>query len=428
MNGNGFEYGSFQQKQKPRRAGRILGTISILLCIAFVFGVAGYAIADAKYSRELAKQEGQSQPPSGENPGGAAPKGNFSLESSAVTSVATASSSVTEIAYKNLDAVVLVTAMVPSGYGYDYSFGFGGFPFGDGRQRYSESLGTGFFISADGYIVTNNHVVDGADSVTVTLNSGDTLDAIVVGTDAKTDIAVLKVEGSNFTYSVFGDSSTLRIGEPCIAIGNPLGTLTGTVTTGVISALERTINVDGQEMTLLQHDAAINEGNSGGPLYNMKGEVVGINNAKTAALGVEGLGFAIPVNSVKSVIEDLINVGYVTGRPYIGISVQEITEAQARYYNVVAGVGVVGVTSGSPAERAGLKYGDIITAANGKQTLTLDALNDVKESLKVGDVMELTVWRDGKTLTIRVTLAEDVPATAKPTSFSSGGAVSSPDA
>lgn len=421
---NDFEYDSYRQ-EKPRKAGKVLGTISILLCLAFVFGVAGYAISDARHSRELAAQSGQAGLPSGNSSPEktSPPRGNFSFNNSPATSVASSNSSVSEIAYKNLDSVVLVTAMVPNPYGYDYGFGgFGGFPFGDGRQRYSESLGTGFFISADGYIVTNNHVVEDADSVSVTLNSGDTLDAIVVGTDPKTDIAVLKVEGSNFTYSVLGDSSTLMIGEPCVAIGNPLGTLTGTVTTGVISALERTINVDGQEMTLLQHDAAINEGNSGGPLYNMKGEVIGINNAKTAALGVEGLGFAIPVNSVKSVIEDLINVGYVTGRPYIGISVQEISEAQARYYNVAAGVGVVGVASGSPAEKAGLKYGDIITAANGKETLTLDALNEVKESLKVGDVMELTVWRDGKTLTIRVTLAEDVPTTARPTSTTSSSA------
>ncbi|MGI6193564.1 MAG: S1C family serine protease, partial [Christensenellales bacterium] len=394
MNGNGFEYETYRQDSRPpRKTGKILGMLSIMLCLAFVFGVAGYAIADAKNYRQPSGLSGQ--PQSNESAGNATalPKGSFSFDNPALTSTATGYSSVSEIAYRNLDAVVLVTAMVPvSGYGYDFNFGFGRFPFGEDRQQYGESRGSGFFISADGYIVTNNHVVEGAETVSVTLNNGETLDAIVVGTDEKTDIAVLKVEGSGFTFSALGDSGALLIGEPCIAIGNPLGTLTGTVTTGVISALERTINVDGQEMDLLQHDAAINEGNSGGPLYNMKGEVIGINSAKTAALGVEGLGFAIPVNSVKKVIEDLINVGYVTGRPYIGISVQEISEAQAKYYNVAAGIGVVGVATGSPAEKAGLKYGDIITAANGKETLTLDALNDVKESLKVGDVMELKVW------------------------------------
>jgi S1-C subfamily serine protease len=423
MNGNGFKYDPYQKGPKnPNSAGKVLGVIAIMLCLAFVFGVAGYAIADAKHNRELAAPNGQLQSNDSAKNAGTNARGSFSFDNPALTNIATGGSSVSEVAYKNLDAVVLVTAMVPySGYGFDFGFG-GRFPFGDGRPQYGESRGSGFFISADGYIVTNHHVVEGAESVSVTLYNGETLDAIVVGMDPKTDIAVLKVEGSGFTFSAMGDSSALMIGEPCIAIGNPLGTLTGTVTTGVISALERTITVEGMEMNLLQHDAAINEGNSGGPLYNMKGEVVGINNAKAAALGVEGLSFAIPVNSVKRVIEDLINVGYVTGRPYIGISVQVITEAQAKYYNVAAGIGVVGVATGSPAEMAGLKYGDIITAANGKETLTLDALNDVKESLKVGDTMALTVWRDGATLTINVTLAEDVPQTARPTSSGVNGA------
>ncbi len=429
MNGNDYEYfdqPNQQEPKPPKKTGRVLGFIAIMLCLAFIFSVAGYAIADAKNARELAAQGGQSQP--GEDAGNAdsRPKGNFSFESPSFTNTEGGSSSVSEIAYKNLDAVVLVTSMIPvSGYGYDFGYGggYGGsFPFGDGQQQYGESMGSGFFISADGYIVTNNHVVAGADSVSVTLNNGETLDAAVVGADEKSDIAVLKVEGSGYTYSNMGDSSKLMVGEPCVAIGNPLGTLTGTVTTGVISALERTITVEGTEMNLLQHDAAINEGNSGGPLYNARGEVVGINNAKTAALGIEGLSFAIPVNSVKPVIEDLINVGYVTGRPYIGISVQEITETQAKHYNVAAGVGIVGVAGGSPAEKAGLKYGDIITAANGAQTLTLDALNAVKESLKVGDVMTLTVWRDGSTLTLSVTLGEDIPQTATPTSSNSNGA------
>lgn len=429
MNGNDYEYFDqpYQQEPKPpKKAGRALGFIAILLCLAFVFGVAGYAIADAGNARELAAQNGQNQPAENTGNTDSSSKGNFSFESSSFTNTESGNSSVSEIAYKNLDAVVLVTSMVPvSSYGYDFGYGggYGGsFPFDDGGQQYGESRGSGFFISADGYIVTNNHVVEGADSVSVTLNNGETLDATVVGTDEKTDIAVLKVEGSGYTYSTMGDSGELMVGEPCVAIGNPLGTLTGTVTTGVISALERTITVDGTEMNLLQHDAAINEGNSGGPLYNASGEVVGINNAKTSALGIEGLSFAIPVNSVKPVIEDLINIGYVTGRPYIGISVQEITEAQAKHYNVAAGVGIISVAGGSPAEKAGLEYGDIITAANGAETLTLDALNNVKESLKVGDVMTLTVWRDGSTLTLSVTLGEDIPQTATPTSSNSNSA------
>jgi len=431
MNDNEYGYlePNIQQTPKPpKKSGKWLGIVSILLCIAFVCGVAGYAIGNSKRSNELAAQSSDTQSSSDSDSSSSqqdsSSSGSFSLESSSLSTSGSSDLSVSEIVDKNIDAVVLITAMIPysgsSGYGFDYgsgSDGSGSYPFGSGQEQYSESMGSGFFISADGYIVTNYHVIEGAESVTVTLNDGSTVDATIVGSDEDTDIAVLKIAGSGYTYSVLGDSDSIKVGDPCVAIGNPLGTLTGTVTTGVISALERTITIDNQEMNLLQHDAAINEGNSGGPLYDAAGEVIGINNAKTSALGVEGLGFAIPINDVKAVIEDLINVGYVTGRPYIGISVQEITETQAKYYNVAAGIGVVNVVSGSPADTAGLKYGDIITAANGTETLTLDALNKVKESLKVGDVMTLTVWRDGTTLTVSVTLGEDVPDTTTKTSY-----------
>ncbi len=421
MNDNEYGYTNpqYPQEQKPpKKTGKTLGYIAIFLCIALVFGVAGYAIGNNRNQQQLAAQDEQVRV----NEGDAAPRETFSFDDSTFVNSESISTSVTEIANNNLDAVVLVSSMIPvANYGYGFNDGFGFFPFGEGQQQqqYQEVRGSGFFISEDGYIVTNNHVVEGAETVSVTLNNEQSLEAIVVGTDPRTDLAVLKIQGSGYTYSKLGVSSTLKIGEPCVAIGNPLGTLTGTVTSGVISALERTIVLENTEMTLLQHDAAINEGNSGGPLYNSKGEVIGINNAKTADFGVEGLGFAIPVDIAKPVIEDLINIGYVAGRPFIGITIQEISDNQAKYYDVVAGVGVVEVSKGSPAEKAGVQSGDIITATNGTQTLTLDALNEVKESLRIGDTMTLTVWRNGLTLTLDVVLGEEVPQTAAPTSYSS---------
>ncbi len=358
MNGNDYEYfdqPNQQEPKPPKKTGRVLGFIAIMLCLAFIFSVAGYAIADAKNARELAAQGGQSQP--GEDAGNAdsRPKGNFSFESPSFTNTEGGSSSVSEIAYKNLDAVVLVTSMIPvSGYGYDFGYGggYGGsFPFGDGQQQYGESMSSGFFISADGYIVTNNHVVAGADSVSVTLNNGETLDAAVVGADEKSDIAVLKVEVRG-TLTQHGRSSKLMVGEPCVAIGNPLGTLTGTVTTGVISALERTITVEGTEMNLCnttpQSTRAIPAAR-----FTTPGRGGRHQQRKDRRFGDRGLSFAIPVNSVKPVIEDLINVGYVTGRPYIGISVQEITETRPSIITLRPGSGSSALRA-VPGEKAGL--------------------------------------------------------------------------
>jgi serine protease Do len=283
------------------------------------------------------------------------------------------------------------------------------------------AAGSGFIISKDGYIVTNNHVIEGAKTITVVLDNGDIYDAKLIGTDAREDIAVIKISASNLPTVYFGTSDDLEVGELAVAIGNPLGELSGTVTAGIISALDRDITIDGQAMKLLQTDAAINSGNSGGALFNSFGEVIGINTAKNTGTGVEGLGFAIPIDHAKPIIESLIQYGYVQGRPKIGISTRDVTAQMAQYYKLTVGVYVYEVESGSAADLGGLKAEDIIVAANGQETLTTEALSEVKSKLKVGDKMVLTVVRDGKKQEITIILKEEVPTVVKPTSSRQSG-------
>ncbi|GHU38033.1 hypothetical protein FACS1894105_11250 [Clostridia bacterium] len=215
-----------------------------------------------------------------------------------------------------------------------------------GRVSTSSGSGSGIIFSEDGYILTNNHVVEGADTVIVKLATGAEYPAKIVGTDSITDLAVLKLDGKSLPYAVFGDSDKLITGDLAVAIGNPLGEFSGTVTSGIISATDREITIDGEKMNLLQTDAAINPGNSGGALVNAYGEVIGVVNAKESALGIEGLGFAIPINDAKPVIEQLIKNGYVTGRPGMGVSYIDITAATARFYRMEAGLYINSVTAG----------------------------------------------------------------------------------
>lgn len=288
-------------------------------------------------------------------------------------------------------------------------------------SKFGESAvgtGTGIIISADGYIVTNAHVVqnqlDGkrtaADSVTVVLADKTEFPAQVVGADSRTDLAVVKIDGKNkkFTAAEFGDSGRLTEGELAVAIGNPLGfELYGSTTCGIISALNRTITIDEYSMTLIQTDAAINPGNSGGPLLNNCGQVVGINSSKIISDHAEGLGFAIPITSAKPVIEDLIKNGYVTGRPSIGISGEDVGEENARYYDLPEGVYVRFIEKNSAADKAGIAVGDIIIAAEGEPVRTMSELNDIKERFGAGDAMIVTVSRGGENIDIKLVLSEE---------------------
>ena len=271
------------------------------------------------------------------------------------------------------------------------------------RQHITSGAGSGVIISEDGYIFTNNHVVAGANKITVTMRDGTQYEGTLVGTDSRTDIAVVKVEGSGFQAAKLGDSSTLQVGELAVVIGNPLGQLGGTVTNGIISALDREITIDGETMTLLQTNAAINPGNSGGGLFNASGELVGIVNAKsggTTSSGttIEGLGFAIPIDTAKPVIEDLISYGYVQGRIDIGMTFLDISDPiSAMLYGVSdVGVYVTDVTEGSNADQTGIRIGDRIVALDGQNVSSTEDITNILNQHSVGDEISVVVSRNGR--------------------------------
>ncbi|MBZ4646162.1 MAG: peptidase [Clostridia bacterium] len=275
------------------------------------------------------------------------------------------------------------------------------------REEVEQGSGSGILISSDGYVITNNHVIDGATNVTVILSNGKKYEAKLVGKDAQTDLAVIKIDEKNLPYAELGDSSTLEVGEMAVAIGNPLGQeFAGSVTVGVISALNRTIDIENKQLKLIQTDAAINPGNSGGALVNSYGQVIGINTAKMSAPGVEGLGFAIPVNEAKPIIKDLMNYGYVKGRPLIGISGRDVTEDISRIYGLPVGIYVSQVAQFSPAERAGIQPGDVIIKFDGKLVKSMKELNELKEKFQVGDEVSIEVNREGTVKKFQLILSE----------------------
>ena len=278
------------------------------------------------------------------------------------------------------------------------------------------SSGSGIVISPEGHIITNYHVIEGASDIKVKFSTGDEYDATVIGGDEQMDVAVLQIPPfDNMPIASVGDSDLVEVGDRAIAIGNPLGDeLFGTVTQGVISGKNRTVVVDNREMTLLQTDAAINPGNSGGALIDAYGHVIGINSVKisgsSSGSSSEGLGFAIPINEVMSVAEDLITYGYVTGRPLIGVNVQPITAAIAYYLPVDHGLYVMGVTEGGAADKAGVQRGDIILNFDGVEVNTNADLNAQRDKHKAGDTVKMEIDRGGERMTIEITLDEDQSA------------------
>ena len=287
------------------------------------------------------------------------------------------------------------------------------FWYGYGQSYEVPGSGSGVILTEDGYIATCAHVVDGAKSVKVTLNDDTSYDAAIVGTDKKNDIAIIKIDATGLVPAVVGDSETLTVGSEVIAIGNPLGELRGTATAGIISATNRTIEVEGQAMTLIQTDAAISPGNSGGGLFDATGKLIGIVNAKVSDSRAEGLGFAIPVNSVLDEISDLLNYGYVTGRPYLGVSTQDVTlrsrDRMWYYSDGTRCVMVEKVVSGSAAEAAGIQAGDLILKIGEKQIASGEELSSAIGEYKPGDKATLTIQRDGKESTVEVTFGEYKP-------------------
>ena len=270
--------------------------------------------------------------------------------------------------------------------------------------------GTGIVLSEDGLILTNTHVIDQCDRAEIIFDDDVSYTAALIGADSTSDIALLKIEAEGLTAAAFGNSAFLNVGDSVAAIGNPLGgEFARTLTDGIISAIDRDIMHDGHKMTLLQTNTALNEGNSGGALFNMYGQVVGITNMKmisSSSASIEGIGFAIPSSTVKTVVEALLADGEVKGRPSIGITVGEIPEEAKEEYQLPEGLYVASVIKDTDAWKQGIREGDIILKANGTAVNKTNELNDLKNKLQVGDVIELTVWRDGKELQFRVKLMD----------------------
>lgn len=339
----------------------------------------------------------------------------------AVVDTSTSSSSIntTQISLENYSdtGIAVAQKVLPSIVGIEVNYTVNSMFFN--QTSTATATGSGIIISEDGYIITNNHVINSnstssssyysigeANSIKVTLEGDETkYDATIVGTDAQTDLAVIKIEKTGLTAAELGSSSSVQVGEFAMAVGSPLG-MQNTVTGGMISALNRKVtDSEGKTYTLIQTDAAINSGNSGGALVNSKGQVIGINTLKVSSTGVEGMGFAIPIDSAKPIIEQLIEYNKVK-RPYIGITGRDVDEETAKRNNIVEGIYVVSVEEYSAAEIAGIKAGDVIISADSKEVKTMDTLNEIKNSHQIGDEMTITVNRKGSEKTFTLTLKE----------------------
>ena len=301
-----------------------------------------------------------------------------------------------EVYAANVNSVVSINVTGTSGYNF----------FGQAVQ--TASAGSGFVLTKDGFIVTNYHVVKDADTVKVTMYNGDEYEARYVGGDEDYDIAVIKVEATDLQPVTLGNSDELNVGDHVLAIGNPLGELTFSMSGGMVSCVNRAINVDGTPFNMIQTDASINPGNSGGPMFNQYGEVVGIVSAKYSSTGnesVEGLGFAIPINDVFAMIQDIMTNGYITNKPYLGITGGSMTEQMAAQYryDVKEGVFVYSVEEGKAAAQAGLQMGDVITKVDDHTIKTMEDLTAVKKQYSAGDTVTLTIYRGGQTMTVELT-------------------------
>ena len=380
----GAPMGGGEPPRKKRGIGKkvLAGVLALVLVAAVSFGggFAGYLVASKNGGQTVMYQAAS---------GGSA------------TSTSSTGGSLSDVASAVTPSVVVVTTeqIVTDNYFW-------------GGQQVLSGAGSGVILTTDGYIVTNYHVVEGAQQITVTLHDDSTYTATVVGSDQQSDIALLKIDATGLTPAVLGDSDNVQVGEVVIAVGNPMGTLGGTVTDGIVSALNRDISVEGNQMTLMQTSAAISPGNSGGGLFNTNGELIGIVNAKYSDEDAEGLGFAIPVNTMKTVVQDLLENGYVTGRPALGITVITVGDVQtAMQYGVSSlGVYVNSVDEGSGAEAAGMKAGDRIVSIGTQLVESTDDVTNALKSYNVGDVVEVQVDRGRELITLQVTLGEKTGA------------------
>ena len=303
-------------------------------------------------------------------------------------------------------------------FGYGYGYGYGNRGGRGGTQEYTETAaGSGVIISEDGYVLTNNHVISGADKITVYVNPGDgseeqTYEATLVGSSESNDIAVLKIDATGLNAAAFGDSDQIEVGELAVAIGNPMGQVHGSVTAGIISAVEQELTIDDVTINAIQTDAAINPGNSGGALFDSYGNVIGIVYAKSSSVSIEGIGYAIPVNNIKDLVAQMINdpdsVKDQTkgSQIMLGITIRDITEDMSKQYSMPVGVYITEVSSMSAAERAGLQKGDIITEFAGETVTSADDLNAIKAKQTSGDTVSVKIDRNGKEMTLDLVIPQ----------------------
>jgi len=397
--------GRKERKRKRKRFG-FAALISLVVAASVISAsVSGFFVYD-RLSKDLKNQAALLQ---GKDTGIYAGKGAVLKDTSLFRTVSTGSGAnltIPEIAKKLGPSIVGIRMTVSNP-----QAGF----FGEMGQ--SKAEGSGIIISQDGYIMTNYHVVSYADSrsgmsrnttLEVFLPDKRQAKAKFIGGDSTNDLAVIKVDLKELPVAELGDSSRLQVGELAVAIGNPLGMeFAGSVTVGVVSALNREVQAENKTMNLIQTDAAINPGNSGGALVNAQGQVVGINSIKISETGVEGLGFAIPINDAKPIVNQLIQYGYVKGRPFIGISGQDVTSVIARQYGLPEGIYIVSVTAGSGAETAGIQKGDILVSLDGKTVKTMADLNKIKQSYKAGDTVNAVVVREDGKHTLKLTFGEE---------------------
>ena len=375
-----------EQKKKSGKAGKI---VALLLACALVGGGSGFGAAALMQKNAAAQPQSTTQASSDASVMLEAKRQAAALQVASVDTGKVLTPS--EVYAQNVNSTVGITTSITTNY-----FGY---------QTTSAAAGSGFILTQDGYILTNYHVVEGSNSIKVTTYDGTSYDAQLIGYDESNDIAVLKIDASDLTPVVLGDSDTLNVGDSVVAIGNPLGELTFSLTTGVVSALDRPVTLStGTTMNLIQTDCAINSGNSGGALFNLYGEVIGITNAKYSSSGssseasIDNIGFAIPIDQVRSIFESIITNGYIV-KPYIGVTVSDVS-SESQSYGLPQGAAVRSVTENGPAAEAGLQENDIITAVNGE---TITGSNDLVKLVKAsaaGDTLELTVYRQGQTTTL----------------------------
>ena len=381
-----------ERKKKSGKAGKI---VALLLACALVGGGSGFGAAALMQKNAAAQPQSTTQASSDASVMLEAKRQAAALQVASVDTGKVLTPS--EVYAQNVNSTVGITTSITTNY-----FGY---------QTTSAAAGSGFILTQDGYILTNYHVVEGSNSIKVTTYDGTSYDAQLIGYDESNDIAVLKIDASDLTPVVLGDSDTLNVGDSVVAIGNPLGELTFSLTTGVVSALDRPVTLStGTTMNLIQTDCAINSGNSGGALFNLYGEVIGITNAKYSSSGssseasIDNIGFAIPIDQVRSIFESIITNGYIV-KPYIGVTVSDVS-SESQSYGLPQGAAVRSVTENGPAAEAGLQENDIITAVNGE---TITGSNDLVKLVKAsaaGDTLELTVYRQGQTTTLTLTVGE----------------------